>query len=77
MKDLLIIKEICTKSEESPHILVKLHQIKGICPQILANHSYLRVIAPRIKGRGPLRTNIYVRIISVLLLVTQETELCL
>ena len=25
----------------------------------------------------PLRTNIYVRIISVLLLVTQETELCL
>ena len=29
------------------------------------------------KDEGPLRTNIYVRIISVLLLVTQETELCL
>ena len=29
------------------------------------------------REKRPLRTNIYVRIISVLLLVTQETELCL
>ena len=33
--------------------------------------------SPKEMGGWPLRTNIYVRIISVLLLVTQETELCL
>ena len=54
---------------------------KGVANDLLQNTHFARYFT---RGNSPLRglrlapsTNIYVRIISVLLLVTQETELCL
>ena len=59
------------------HEKKKYLHFKGIRPPNIKIYQHKGPHFIEFYQKRALRTNIYVRIISVLLLVTQETELCL